>query len=72
MIQPQFNIHDRQHGRKLVRRAILMEGDLADAMMHLAMGPKREWTPGEIIALNDELEHCDLSISQWLERKGEG
>ena len=69
--QPQFNIHDKPHGRKLVRRAILMEGDLCDAIMHLAMGPKREWSPNEITALNDELENCDLTVSQWLQRKGE-
>ncbi len=67
--QPQFNIHS--HGRKLVRRAILIEGDLCDAVMDAAMGSKCEWSPNEIAALNDELENCKLNISQWLERKGE-
>ena len=71
MIQPAFNIHDGRHQRKLVRRAILVEGDLCDAVMHLAMGAKGEWTPNEIAALNDELENCKLTISQWLQRKGE-
>ena len=64
-----FNIHE--HGRRLVRRAITVPGELSDSIMHLAMGTKREWTINEIEALNAELENCNLTIGQWLERKGE-
>lgn len=66
--QPRFDIH--AHRRKLVRRAILIEGDLQDALMDIAMGAKLEWSTEEITALNDELENCSLSIEDWLKRMG--
>lgn len=67
MIRPAFDIHD--HGRRIVRRAVQREGDLQDEIMRIALG-QREWTHSELVALNEELDNCDLTITEWLKRMG--
>lgn len=65
--QPAFNIHD--HGKRIVRRAVAIDGELQDAIMHVAMGSRTRWTIEEIDALNDALDACTLPLSQWLQNR---
>ena len=62
--RPKFDIHE--HGRKLVRRAVVLDDELCDAIMDAAMGSQRAWEPSAINALNDNLDACDLTVSEWL------
>ncbi len=67
MIRAPFNIHD--HGRRIVRRAVAQDTELADAIMHLAMGSRTRWTIQEIEALNTELDDCNLPLDEWLQNR---
>ena len=60
--QRAFDIHD--HGRKLVRRAVVLDGDLCNAIMDLAMGSQSAWSLLEANALNDELDACELTVAE--------
>ncbi len=62
--QPGFDIHT--HGHRMVRRAVVLDGELCDAIMEVAMGSQRAWCLQEIKALNDQLENCEMSVSEWL------
>lgn len=64
MIQPAFDIHD--HGRKLVRRAVVLDGDLCNAIMDLATAHRAAWTLSEIRAVNDELDACELTVAEFV------
>ena len=62
--KPPFDIH--AHGRKLVRRAVQIDGQLCDAIMDAAMGSQAFWEPSAIKALNDKLDACDMTVAEWL------
>ena len=62
--QRAFDIH--AHGRKLVRRAVQIDGQLCDAIMDAAMGSQRVWEPSAINALNAQLDGCKLTVADWL------
>lgn len=69
MIEPEFDVLD--HGHRKVRRAVAVPGELCDAVMDIALSDQVSWTPQEVKRLNVELNKCDLTIAQWLARRGE-
>ncbi len=62
--QRAFDIH--AHGRKLVRRAVVLDGELCDAIMDLAMAHKAAWSLQEAEALNAQLDRSKLTVKDWL------
>ena len=64
--QPKFDIQD--HGRKLVRRAVVLDDELCDAIMDAAMAHKHAWSLQEANALNDKLDACEMTVAEWLQK----
>ena len=54
------------HGRLLVRRAILRDDWIPHALFDLAAGDQTDWTPQEWFDLSMELENSDMTISDFL------
>jgi hypothetical protein len=54
------------YGHLLVRRAILRDDWISEAILELAAGDKLEWTVPEWDTLTAELAGCDLTIEDWL------
>ena len=54
------------HGRLLVRRAVLRDDEISQALLDLAAGDQTEWTPQEWFDLSMELENSDMTISDFL------
>lgn len=57
----------REHGRLLVRRAVQRDDAIAEALLDLAAGDQREWTPQQWDALLTELDASDMTIDEWLD-----
>ena len=53
-------------GRLLVRRAILRDDEIAEAIFEIAANGKREWTPAEWDTLLTELKRTDMTVEEWL------
>ena len=56
----------KEFGNVLVRRAIQTDGWAADAIWDIAAEDRIEWTPGEWIRVINDLDNCQLRISDWL------
>ena len=52
----------RDHGRLLVRRAVLRDDWIADALLDLAAGDKQQWTPQEWFDLQMDMETSDIGL----------
>lgn len=58
------------HGNLLVRRAVLRDDWIADALLDIAAADQTEWTLEEWQALLTELESSDMTISEFLDFYG--
>lgn len=54
------------HGHLLVRRAILRDDWITDALLDLAAGSRTTWTTADWDALLAELASCNDTIEEWL------
>lgn len=54
------------HGRLLIRRAVLRDDWISDAILDLAAGNKTEWTPQEWFDLLMDLESSDMTIKEFI------
>lgn len=57
----------RDHGRLLVRRAVLRDDWISEALLDLAAGDKQQWTPQEWFDLQMDMEASDMTIDEWLD-----
>ena len=62
----QVNRDLTDHGHLLVRRAILRNDWISDALLDLAAGSQTEWTPQEWNVLLKELRESSEKIEDWL------
>ncbi len=53
-------------GHLLVRRAILRDDWVADAIFDLAAGDQKAWSPAQWATLTTELAGSDLRLRDWL------
>lgn len=60
----------REHGRLLVRRAVMREDEITDAILDLAAGDRTEWHIAEWFDLLMDLESSDMTISEFLDFYG--
>lgn len=54
------------HGSLLVRRAVLHDDWISDAILNMAAGTRRDWTLAEWDALLSEIMGCDLTVEEWI------
>jgi hypothetical protein len=57
-----------QHGRRIVCRAVAKPGELQDAIMQLALSGQHVYTHAELDAINAQLDACQLSLREWIQR----
>ena len=60
----------REHGRLLVRRAVMREDEITDAILDLAAGDRTAWHIAEWFDLLMDLESSDMTISEFLDFYG--
>ena len=56
----------KDHGSLLVRRAVLRDDWIADAILDLAAGDQTEWTLEQWDTLFTDLKKSDLTVEAWL------
>lgn len=54
-------------GRLLIRRAILRDDWIAEAIFIIAAGDKTDWTPPEWDGVLADLKACRLRVNDWLD-----
>ena len=54
-------------GRLLISRAIDRDDWISQAVLDIAAGSRRDWTPANWRALVRDLKACQLRISDWLD-----
>ena len=57
----------REHGRLLVRRAVLRDDWIGETLLDLAAGDQTEWTPQQWDALLRDIGESDMTIDEWLD-----
>lgn len=69
MIERPFSIEDDQHGRRLVRRAVATESELADAIFDIEAGSDADFSIEAWQTVLDRLDACQLTVAEWLNQK---
>ena len=62
--QPTNRLED--HGHLLVRRAVLRDDWISDALLDLAADGQTDWTPKQWDTLLTELQSSTLNIRDWI------
>lgn len=66
--KPERNLRD--HGRLLIRRAVLRDDWIAEEIFDIAAADQKLWTPEEWFTLSKELESSDLTVDEFLDLYG--
>lgn len=65
---PRYRLQE-EAGHLLVRRAIVRDDWIADAVLDIAAIGKTQWTPSEWNALLAELSQESAKLAEWIDRK---